>query len=261
MNGTGGVEVVRHLKGRAGAGREKRELAKEEPLVIHLTGGPSFTIMRTPGHDRELAAGFLLAEGLIGAAGDITGLTGVPDVTNEIRVTLAERPAGAVTRNLAVLSSCGLCGRPDPAALADGIPAVAGDFRVPPEVLYEVPGRVRARQELFRRTGATHAAALFDAKGEIAALFEDLGRHNALDKLIGHALLAGLDAANHGAFLSGRVSFEMVVKAARAGIGLVAAVSAPTDAAVRLATRFGITLAGFVRGEEVTVYTFPERIG
>lgn len=260
MKGGGGAEVVRHLKGRKGSVVETRVLAIEEPLVIHLTGGPSFTIMRTPGHDRELVAGFLLAEGLIRSRDDIAAMKGASETGNEMHVLLGERPGGATARNLAVLSSCGICGRPDVAALAREIPPVGNGIRVPVSSLYAVPDRVRSAQRMFGESGATHAAALFEPNGDILATFEDLGRHNALDKLVGHAVLSGLDPSRYGAFLSGRVSFEMVVKAARAGITVVAAVSASTDAAVRLARGFGVTLCGFVRGDEVTIYTRSDRV-
>ena len=258
---SGKSDVVRYLKGNPGSTKEKRDLALEEPLVVQLVGGSSFTIMRTPGHDRELTVGFLLAEGIINHADDISSMDGSSGHTNEIRITLKVRPVEGPSRNLAVLSSCGICGRPNPGALAEEIKPIGGGIHIPPQILYEVPNVVRQGQELFRQTGATHAAALFSAKGEVAEVFEDLGRHNALDKAIGHALLMSADMTKCGAFLSGRVSFEMVVKAGRAGISIIAAVSAPTEAAVRLARRMNITLCGFVRGEEITVYTWPERIG
>jgi len=258
---SGNYEVVRFLKGNPGSTKEKRDLALEEPLVVHLLGGSSFTIMRTPGHDRELTAGFLLAEGLISGADGISSMDGTSGHTNEIRVTLKVRPAEGPSRNLAVLSSCGICGRPNPGALAEEIKPIGTGIHIAPEVLYEVPDLVRQGQELFRQSGATHAAALFDAAGKVSQVFEDLGRHNALDKAIGQAILAGVDMTRCGAFLSGRVSFEMVVKAGRAGISIIAAVSAPTEAAVRLARRLNITLCGFVRGEEITIYTKPERVG
>jgi len=258
---SGNSDVVRYLKGTPGSTSEKRNLALEEPLVVSLLGGSSFTIMRTPGHDRELTAGFLLAEGIIFGKEDVASMDGASGHTNEIRVTLKVRPVEGEKRNLAVLSSCGICGRPNPDALADEIKPLTAGIHVPPEVLYEVPGIVRKGQELFRQTGATHAAALFNVQGEVAQVFEDLGRHNALDKAIGNAILTGADMTKYGAFLSGRVSFEMVVKAGRAGISIIAAVSAPTDAAVRLAKRLNITLCGFVRGEEITIYTKPERVG
>jgi FdhD protein len=255
------AEVTRFETGSVGPAAEPRVLVAEEPLVIRVTGGPSFTIMRTPGNERELAAGFLLAEGLIRGVGDLASIDGLPDEENEIRVTLTRVPEGMESRTLAVVSACGLCGRPDPGALVDELDPVPAGPVVPLADLYAVPAKVREAQPLFAKTGGTHAAALVGTGGRLVAVFEDLGRHNAFDKAIGHALLTGLELPGHWAFLTGRVSLEMVVKAARAGLGLVAAVSAPTASAVDVARRLGITVCGFVRGREVTVYSHPERIG
>jgi len=252
--------VISFRRGRPGPSREARAVAGEAPLVIEIRGGSAYTVMRTPGADRELAAGFLLSEGLIRGAADILTLAECPEDPNVVRVTLAREPGRGAERNLAVSSSCGLCGRADVPALVAGLPPVTGDMRVPVEVLYELPGTVRALQELFESTGGTHAAALFDPRGRVLVLREDLGRHNALDKALGWALLSGAPLAGVGAFLTGRISLEMAVKAARAGIPLVAAAGAPTAAAIELAGRLGLTLCGFVRGDEVTVYTHPARV-
>lgn len=246
--------------------REERRLLAEAPLAIELRGGPAYTIMRTPPHegapatDRELAVGFLLAEGLIRSADDIHVLEECAGGANCIRATLAGEPPPEVGRTLAVSASCGLCGRTDVETLVANLAPVAGRFEAPVDVLYALPERVHAGQALFAATGASHAAALFRADGEILILREDIGRHNALDKVVGHALLAGMDLSAAGVFLSGRVSLEMVVKTVRAGVPLIAAVSAASAAAVEAAERLGLTLCGFARGSEVTVYTHDERV-
>lgn len=258
--GAGKVPVVHFRRGRKSPRRERRALLAEAPLTIEIRSGAAYTLMRTPGGDRELAVGFLLSEGLIAGLAELLTLEECAESRNLVRVALAATAAPAPRRNLTVNSSCGLCGRADLDSLFAGLrPAGAGP-EVPIEVLYALPGRVRAGQALFRATGASHAAALFDAAGRVLALREDLGRHNALDKVLGWALLAGTALAPLGVFLTGRASLEMVAKAARAGLALVAAVSAPTAAAVAAAERANLTLCGFVRGEEVTVYTRPERI-
>jgi FdhD protein len=278
------VEVVSFRRGRPGASREARDVAGEAALVVEISGGATYTIMRTPGTDRELVAGFLFTEGLIRSTADILTLAECADDPNVVRVTLAGEKRGkrgqesfphsapegpsrektldpfSLKRNLVVSSSCGLCGRSDVEALVASLPPVAGTTQFPLEILYELPGRVRSGQALFQSTGGTHAAALFDPRGQVLALREDLGRHNALDKVLGWALLSGAPLAGAGVFLTGRISLEMAVKAARAGIPLVAAASAPTAAAIELAERLGLTLCGFVRGDEVTVYTHPERV-
>ncbi len=254
------VEVTSFRRDRPKESREERELLGERPLTIALGDGPSYTIMRTPGDDRELAVGFLFSEGLLRGRDDLLSLEECPDEPDVLRVTLAENDSSRAPRNLIVSSSCGLCGRADVEALVAELPPLSGGLTAPLAALYALPARVREAQKLFRATGASHAAALFDSRGQVSVLREDLGRHNALDKLLGHAVLSGISLGERGVFLSGRVSLELVVKAARAGLALLAAVSAPSAAAVAAAERLGITLCGFVRGDEVTVYTHPERV-
>ena len=252
--------MVHFRRGRKSPRRERRALVGEAPLTIEIRGGSAYTLMRTPGEDRELAVGFLFSEGLIAGMAELLTLEECARDANVVRVALAAAAGLPPRRNLTVSSSCGLCGRAGLESLVAGLGPVGAGLRVPLEVLYALPERVRAGQALFRATGGSHAAALFDAAGRVLALREDLGRHNALDKVLGWALLSGTALAPLGVFLSGRASLEMVAKAARAGLGLVAAVSAPTTAAASAARRVGLTLCGFVRGAEVTVYTRPERI-
>lgn len=252
--------MVHFEGGRTDGQPASRWLVEERVLTIEVQGGEKYHILRTPGQDRELCVGFLLSEGLIEKVEDLLTLQECSDDPNTIRVRLPGRTGEAGRRNLAVRTSCGLCGKVDLEAMQKNLGLIDHGVAVPIQALYRLPDQVRARQELFRQTGSTHAAALFDGDGEILAVREDLGRHNAMDKVLGWALLAGRSTANLGCFLSGRVSLEMIIKAARGRIALVAAVSAPTLTAVDLANRLGIALCGFVRGDEVVVYSHHRRI-
>lgn len=251
--------VVHWRRGRGEPRVEERRVVREAPLLIQVVGQAGFTIMRTPGHDLDLAVGFLLGEGIIDGMGDVAQLREC-EGGDTVKVWLREGLEVGVRRNLVIQSSCGLCGHEEAGAVVEGVEPVAGGVRVPVSVLYEVPGRVRAAQALFEHTGGCHASALFDGAGELRVLGEDLGRHSALDKVLGHALRHGVRTDDAGVMLSGRTSLEMVVKAARAQVGLVVAVSAPTDAAIDAADRLGLTLCGFARGDEVAVYTHDWRI-
>lgn len=261
------------------------ELVAEEPLEIRAWSGEAdaatrtpetiAVIMRTPGHDDELAAGFLLSEGLITRANEIAALRagldtdGLPspniiDVQTTGGVDLGQRMRDAgYSRQFAVNSSCGVCGKNTVEAACALLPPIPRDgFRVSPATLYGLPDRLRETQRVFSATGGLHGAALFDGAGRLVAAREDVGRHNAVDKLVGHALLAGeapLDART--LLVSGRLSFEIVLKALVARIPIVAAVSAPSSLAIDLARSGGVTLVGFLRGESCNVYTWPERIG
>jgi FdhD protein len=247
-------------------------LATEEPLEIRAGGPdqeaqPVAVTMRTPGGDFELAAGFLFTEGLI-VPSDVRrvaycdNLPGEDQQYNVVSVTLA-RPFDheALHRNFYATSSCGICGK---AALDDVevrcAPVEPGP-RVAVEVLVTLPDRLRAHQKVFDRTGGLHAAGLFTPEGELLTLREDVGRHNAVDKVIGEQLLAGrIPLAGHILQVSGRASFEIVQKAAVAGIPIVSAVSAPSSLAVEAGERFGMTVVGFVRGGGCNIYTHPERV-
>jgi len=261
------------VRGRS-AERRPDWLAGEEPMAIRVAGPGQAPLdvavtMRTPGHDAELAVGFLVSEGLLAPA-DLASVTveiGNPATVatpeNELVVRIG-RPFDAASvpaRAFVASASCGICGK---ASLDDVVircaPLPAGPL-VDAAVVAGLPDQMRAGQALFEQTGGLHAAGLFDASGTLLAVREDVGRHNALDKLIGAAALGG-DLPLHGRILavSGRVSFEIVQKAAVAGIAVVAAVSAPTDLAVSAAERLGMTLVGFVRGGGFNVYAGAERI-
>jgi FdhD protein len=244
-------------------------LAAEEPLEIRLGIGiaahPLSVTMRTPGHDRELAAGFLWTEGLIDAPGQLASLrqpeTGADGNVIEVELNGRILEPADVQRTFFAASSCGICGKASiDAVRVRGLRAPNRDFRVDPEMLCELPARLRAHQATFDRTGGLHAAALFDASGALVEVREDIGRHNAVDKIVGWALLAGkLPLAEHVLMVSGRGGFEIVQKALAAGIPVVASVSAPSSLAVKLAREMNLTLVGFLRGRRFVVYSGQER--
>jgi FdhD protein len=250
--------------------------ATEEPLEIRLrAGGDSRTVavtMRTPGNDFELTAGFLHNEGVLGARDALLGISYCIDRDvdasqqyNIVNVDLAARELPnfpGLERHFTTTSACGVCGKANLEALeVRGFAPLAGDFTFDAGTLLALPERLRAAQSVFEKTGGLHAAALFDERGTLLAVREDVGRHNALDKLIGWAYLGAKLPLSHSIVLvSGRTSFELVQKCLAAGIPAIASVSAPSSLAIDLARRFGITLAGFVRGSRFNVYAGEGRI-
>lgn len=248
--------------GDADTGNEELgEVAVEAALTVDVVGAGRYTTMCTPTESRALAVGFLLSEGLISAVSDIAVLAECPDAPDVIRVQLTVAPEPTDTAVDRVLfSSCGMCGEAEIAARVAALPRVGSGLRIRPSILRRAIESMRALQQVFPRTGGTHAAAVFDRTGEIIACSEDIGRHNALDKAIGTCLLLGRSPRGLGVALSGRVSLEMLAKCARAGLEVVAAVSAPTSLAISTAEACGISLCGFVRGERATVYTQRQRI-
>jgi FdhD protein len=246
----------------AGARRESVCVPREDRLTIDVERIDSYTLLCTPGDGLALAAGFLLSEGIIDGMQDVASLEPCKDDASLVRVRLTrERPAiGDTGRNLLIVSSCGACGDEALDAKIASLPRVGDRLRLAAEQLSRVAAELRRRQPLFEQCGGTHAAAVFDSEGAILASAEDTGRHNALDKAIGRRLLAGEGCAGQAVFLSGRVSLEMVGKCARAGLELIAAVSAPTSLAVEVAERCGITLCAFVRETRATVFTHARRI-
>jgi len=253
--------------------RRPDALAVEEPLELRVGGQPVVTTMRTPGHDVDLALGWLLAEGLLAHVDDVaaavhctdTGADGAPTF-NVLELTL--RPGVAPPdltgrRTFGVTSACGVCGSTSIDAVLDrvGTDLSSDPVRVDPGTLAAMPGTLREAQAAFERTGGLHAAGLFTAAGDLVVAREDVGRHNAADKVLGWAARdLGLPLRGHVLVLSGRASFELVQKAWAGGVPVVAAVSAPSSLAVETAARAGITLAGFVRPPTLSVYTHPERI-
>lgn len=241
-------------------------------MEVRVNGASFAVIMRTPGADRDLAAGFLLAEDVVRGADEIATIEYCQDVTDEGRdntmnVTViggaADRLAARLgeRRQVTMTSSCGLCGRRTIESLQSRVTAVKGKWSISGEVIAALPDRLRAAQAVFDSTGGLHAAGLFDRAGMLQLSAEDVGRHNAVDKIVGRTLLAGLHPLDESILLvSGRTSFELVQKSLLAGIPIIAAVSAPSSLAIELAESANITLCGFVRGPRFNIYTHPGRI-
>ncbi|HEX9208533.1 MAG TPA: formate dehydrogenase accessory sulfurtransferase FdhD [Steroidobacteraceae bacterium] len=258
-----------------GSERQDRDdcIAVEEPLEIRIaregeagTGRAVSITMRTPGHDEQLAAGFLYGEGLLRRREDVVTIRPCGTSGNVIRVELPRENTldlSRLERNFYTSSSCGVCGKASIEAVAASVPsqAVASDFRVDAALLPTLADRARQAQQVFEQTGGLHAASLFDARGTLLASYEDVGRHNATDKLVGSLFLRdALPATQAILLLSGRASFELLQKAMAAGIPAVVAMGAPSSLAVDLAERAGILLAGFLRPHSYNVYTHAERL-
>ncbi|MFI8100389.1 formate dehydrogenase accessory sulfurtransferase FdhD [Streptomyces sp. NPDC086023] len=264
--------VIRIRNGLAGVRPDT--LVAEEPLEIRLNGKPLAVTMRTPGDDFALAAGFLVSEGVLGAADEVRSIVYCAGATedgsntyNVVDVQLAPGvpvPDVSLERNVYTSSSCGLCGKAslDAVRTATRFPGLAGDpVRIGAELLSELPDRLRGAQKVFDTTGGLHAAGLFSPEGELLDLREDVGRHNAVDKIVGRALREGmLPLAGTVLLVSGRASFELAQKAVMAGIPVLAAVSAPSSLAVDLAAESGLTLVGFLRGASMNIYAGEQRI-
>ena len=289
--------ATRRVNGSVEA-EEMDVLAAEEPLEIRVEGHSIAIVMRTPGDDRELAAGFLVTEGLVHTAGDLVdishqhhclvspgkgsnrsadindaspvkkvsenGQKASPSDGNILNVQLKNPEAmdlKKLTRHVFTSSSCGICSKASIEAVRQQFPPIEDDFEVDPHVLLNLPSALSSAQENFKRTGGLHACALFDRSGSLLVLREDVGRHNALDKVIGWALLKNLlPLRQHLLLLSGRTSFEMMQKALAAGIPIVAAISAPSSLAAEFARDSGQTLVGFLRGERMNVYAGASRV-
>ncbi len=266
-------ETVRPVKVLRVRGRTRRlapdAAAREEPMEIRLGDEPFAVILRTPGADRDLVAGFLFAEQIVRRADEIVRIDYCRDPLhrrqrNVVAVELAGPPPAerlAERRRVATTSACGLCGRVTLRSLAIAAPRLAARWTLSAEIVRHLPGRLRRAQVAFAATGGLHAAALFDPRGRLRTVAEDVGRHNAVDKIVGRMLLEErLPLHDRVLLVSGRASFEIVQKAFLAGIPIVAAVSAPSTLAIDLARQAGITLLGFVRGPNFNVYTHPFRI-
>lgn len=260
------MTVLRRVEGKWVS--QADQVAVEEPLEIRVEGRSVAVVMRTPGHDDELAAGFLVSEGVVQKARDVLEISQCP-VTTESRGNVVDVLLGgavvnweSLTRHVFSASSCGLCGKTSLDAVFQQFPPVTADWTVDAALLAALPERLRAAQKTFATTGGLHACAVFDLEGNLVVVREDVGRHNALDKVLGWALLRdALPLDRHVLLLSGRVSFEMMQKALAAGLPVVAAISAPSSLAVAFAKESGQTLAGFVRGQTMNLYAHPERVG
>ena len=263
------VDLTQVTEWEDGAVRSVQDsLAGEEPLEIRIGEMPLTVTMRTPGHDIELAAGFLLTEGIVASGEQIANIraagTQSSAKNNRVDVELKENEfePGDLQRNFFAASSCGICGKASIEAIRrrDLAPLERG-FRIDPELLCRLPETLRAEQAVFSRTGGLHAAALFDESGALLGVREDIGRHNAVDKIIGWALIEGRLPLNRCVMIvSGRGGFEIVQKALAARIPILASVSAPSSLAVKLAREFGMTLAGFLRGRRFVVYSGEFRV-
>jgi FdhD protein len=267
-----GVAERRVLKiGAGGEARRARDrLAVEEPLELRVAGRPVGVTMRTPGNDVELAIGYCISERLVARPDDVEAVRfcapeGQAQEFNVLTVDLRPGvpvPDPSLDRLAVTSSSCGVCGKASIEAVTAGCPTVATDgLAVPSRVLAAIPEQVREAQRVFEQTGGLHAAAVCDAEGGVLCVREDVGRHNAVDKVIGWAATEGrLPLTGRVLFVSGRCSFEVVQKAAIAGVPLIAAVSAPSSLAVELAEQTGMTLVGFLRGDTMNVYTHVHRV-
>lgn len=256
--------VWRHGPGRP-AEQVTDEVAREEPLEIRVAGRSVGITMRTPGHDDELALGFLLGEGVIKRREDVEHIRRCDRAAGDVLdVLVAPRIAvdfASLTRHVFASSSCGLCGTATIEAVRKRFPSPGAGPVVSAAVIHGLADTLRAQQQTFDRTGGLHAAGLVDAKGGLLVAREDVGRHNAVDKVIGHAFERGLvPLKEHVLVVSGRLSFEIVQKALSAGIALVAAISAPSSLSIDLAEESNITLVGFLRPGRFNVYAHPERI-
>jgi len=250
---TSAVDVLRLPPGEA----EGDRVAVEEPLEIRVNGEAVAVTMRTPGHDEELALGFCLSEGIV------PGAARLPDdlAANTVEVDAPGFDSARLRRNFFTSSSCGVCGKGALEAVAVEAPRVESAWTIAGDVVRELPERLRDGQGAFAATGGLHATGLFDREGRLLCLREDVGRHNAMDKVIGWAFGDGsLPLAEGALCVSGRLSFELVQKAAVAGCPLLVAVGAPSSLAVDLAADRGITLCGFVRRDRMNVYTEPWRV-
>ena len=252
------------------AAPETDAVASEEPLELRVADRSVAVVMRTPGHDRELAAGFLLTEGVIRHADDVLDILPCRDqdggasgnVINALLAPSVRVDFDRLTRHVFSSSSCGVCGKVTLDAVLQSFPPVAPGPAFAPARLAELPARLRTAQPVFATTGGLHGCALFNPAGALELVREDVGRHNALDKVLGRALLdRRLPLSAHGLLLSGRISFELVQKALAAGVPLVAGIGAPSSLAIACAERGGITLIGFLRADRFNLYTHAARLG
>ena len=262
------TEILRWVVGESPV-RQLDRVASEEPLEIRVRGHSVAVTMRTPGHDAELAAGFLLSEGIIRHRSEVLRIEHcrqgeAAHYENTLNVFLdssVELDLQQLTRHVFASSSCGLCGKASIEAVHRHFPPVVSPLRISAKKLGGFPERLRRGQPTFSQTGGLHAAALFGASDEPLLVREDIGRHNAVDKIVGDGLLSGqLPFDHHVLLVSGRASFEIMQKALAARIAIVAAISAPSSLAIEFAQESGQTLIGFLRGQSFCVYSHPQRI-
>lgn len=254
------IEIEKH--GPHGVECLQDEVATEEPLQITVDGFPVAVVMRTPGADRDLVSGFLVTEGFVASLAEVSRID-LDQKENHALVFLADGVVfdrAKLSRNLFSASSCGICGKASIDSIRQGYPSIPLGFTLPDSTLLTFPQRLREAQEDFAKTGGIHAAGLFTSGGELLVLREDVGRHNAIDKVIGWALAHRGDPGELVLQVSGRVSFEVMQKALAVGIPVVSAISAPSSLAVEFARESGQTLVGFLRPPTYNLYSGPERI-
>jgi FdhD protein len=255
------TRIVRFDRGRSTEGDDV--VAVEEPLEIRVGDRPVSVTLRTPGEDFDLAAGFLFTESILTSPNQIESIRhwGSPNV---VRVGVHDQvklDLGRLQRNFYSTSSCGVCGKTSIDALRVHVTPIESELRIAPDVIATLPGKLRASQTAFEATGGIHAAAIFDGRGELLRVREDVGRHNAVDKVIGSYFREGASLENRAMVVSGRTSFEIVQKALVARVAVLAAVGAPSSLAVELAREFDLTLLGFVRDGRFNVYSGDVRLG
>ncbi|EEF58099.1 formate dehydrogenase accessory sulfurtransferase FdhD [Pedosphaera parvula] len=269
---TGGSEITpaKVLRWRVGGKllEEDDQLVTEEPLEIRVRGKSVAITMRTPGQDEELAVGFLLTEGIIKRRSDVVEVAycqqgEAANYQNTVNVFLAPDVAvnfEELTRHVFASSSCGLCGKASIESVHQHFTPVDSNVTIAPEMILQLPDCLRSAQETFSKTGGLHGAGIFDVQGNLLVMREDVGRHNAVDKVLGHCFLKQISLSNHVLLVSGRASFEIMQKALAARIPIVCAVSAPSSLAVEFARESGQTLVGFLRGGSMNIYSHPQRV-
>ena len=260
------ADIVRYDPGKE-LQRCEDTLVVEEPLEIRVRGRGIAVTMRTPGHDSELVAGFLLSEGIVRTRADIVEIAPClqsDSPENTLNVFLSPRlniDFERLTRHVFASSSCGLCGKASIETVRQSFPAIRSDVSIPASVITDLPERMRRAQPTFALTGGLHAAAVFDSRGQFIVAREDIGRHNAVDKVLGHHLLAGETPVQASVLLvSGRASFEIVQKALAGRVPIICAVSAPSSLAVEFARENGQTLIGFLREKTMNIYSGAQRV-
>ncbi len=254
------VEIFRIVAGESVDGKSSDKVIVELPVTIMVNGVGSFTILCTPTDLTALAVGFVFTEGIISGMDDVISISSDPTIPDVIAIVTEDQSVTTTNRNLVVTSSCGLCGVRNIEELLARASQCDDSLTMHRDALVGVLEKMESMQHLFDQTGGVHAAGVFTADGEIIAFSEDIGRHNTMDKAIGKCIIEGRPTGGCGIVLSGRVSFEMVAKAARAGIGLILAVSAPSSLAIEAAEKLNVTICGFVRSGRANVYTHPKRI-
>ena len=236
------------------------DVAVEKAITIMIDKVGSFTVLATPDDIESLAVGFLFSEGMIDSIDDVVDIIIKPELPNVIGVSIGDPSRISISRNMIVASSCGMCGARNIVSLLETTPQAEETVELTQIQLNEIIDNLRSSQQVFKKTGATHAAGIFDSTGDIFSWAEDIGRHNALDKAVGNRLIQKQPAQSCGVVLSSRASFEMIAKSARANAEIVIAVSAPSSLAIEAADKWNITLCGFVRPGKANVYTHRQRI-